>query len=104
MNREQGYGIFNNVEVSRKVSSEDDRQLIYLQYIRAVNEFVKNFTTAVKDINPSLTVSATVMPETDNGAYFYGQDVSTMGKYVDVIIDRWEQFSGHKAVLLNPKE
>ncbi len=25
-------------------------------------------------------------------------------KYVDVIIDRWEQFSGHKAVLLNPKE
>ena len=55
VNREKGYGLFNNVEVSRKVSSEDDRQLIYLQYIRAVNEFVKEYnkrnTVKLKQVN-----------------------------------------------------
>lgn len=51
----------------------------------AINEFVKNFTKSVKDVNPSLTVSATVMPEV-NATYYYGQDIPEMGKYVDVIV------------------
>ena len=55
VNRDKGYGLFNNVEVSRKISSEDDRQLIYLQYIRAVNEFVKEYnkrnTIKIKQMN-----------------------------------------------------
>lgn len=51
----------------------------------AITEFVKNFTKSVKDVNPSLTVSATVMPE-QNATYYYGQDIPEMGKYVDVIV------------------
>ena len=87
------------IDEARHYASLDGISGIQMDYIRfdgdaykfkdgtnAVNEFVKNFTKAVKDENPSLTVSATVMPETDNGPYFYGQDTHTMGKYVDVII------------------
>lgn len=51
----------------------------------AINEFVKNFTTSVKKVKPSITVSATVMPEV-NATYYYGQDIPEMGKYVDVIV------------------
>lgn len=51
-----------------------------------INEFVKSFSERVKKVNPSLTLSATVMPECENGAYYYGQDIQTMSKYLDVII------------------
>ena len=51
----------------------------------AINEFVKNYTKSVKEVKPSLTVSATVMPEA-NATYYYGQDIPKMGEYVDVIV------------------
>lgn len=43
VNREQGYGLFNNVEVSKKIIYKEDKHLIYMQYIQAVNEFVKQY-------------------------------------------------------------
>lgn len=52
----------------------------------AINQFVEKFSNSVKKVNPSLTVSATVMPEAENDAYFYGQDIKTISKNVDVII------------------
>ena len=51
----------------------------------AITQFVKSFSESVKKVNPSLTVSATVMPE-ENASYYYGQDIPTIGKYVDVIV------------------
>ena len=51
----------------------------------AISQFVKDFSKSVKEVNPSLTVSATVMPE-ENASYYYGQDIPEMGKHVDVIV------------------
>ena len=53
---------------------------------KAITQFVKTFSEEVKKVNPSLTVSATVMPEADMDAYYYGQDIEAIGKYVDVIV------------------
>ena len=47
INRTQGYGVFNNVEVSH--ISEIDRDLIYLQYKKAVEEFAKRYN----ELNPT---------------------------------------------------
>lgn len=52
----------------------------------AINQFVEKFSKEVKNVNPSLTISATVMPETNNDEYYYGQDIKTISKYVDVIV------------------
>ena len=38
----------------------------------AITQFVKSFSESVKKVDPSLTVSATVMPE-ENASYYYGQ-------------------------------
>ena len=53
---------------------------------KAITQFVKSFSEEVKKVNPSLTVSATVMPEAENDPYYYGQDIPTISKYVDVIV------------------
>lgn len=47
INRTQGYGVFNNVEVS--YMSEVDRDLIYLQYKKAVEAFAKRYN----ELNPT---------------------------------------------------
>ena len=52
----------------------------------AINEFVKQVTTAVKKINPDLIVSCALMPETTSNKYYYGQDMATISKYMDVVI------------------
>ena len=51
----------------------------------AISEFTKQLSTSVKAVNSKLILSAAVMPETYNNAYFYGQDCSVLGKYLDVI-------------------
>ena len=52
----------------------------------AINSFVKQITTAVHNINSNLIVSCAVMPETTSNAYYYGQDMATISKYMDVVI------------------
>ena len=52
----------------------------------AISSFVKEITTAIHNINPKLIVSTTLMPETENNAYYYGQDYSVISKYMDVVI------------------
>ncbi len=52
----------------------------------AINQFVSQLTAAVKAVNKDIIVSAAVMPETTNNIYFYGQDIQTLSKYLDVII------------------
>lgn len=53
---------------------------------KAITQFVETFSKKVKEVNPSLTVSATVMPEGDKDAYYYGQDIKAISKHVDVIV------------------
>lgn len=55
LNRKEGYGLFNNVEIAEKISAED-KILIYEKYITAVNEFAfkynqKNPNNPLKQIN-----------------------------------------------------
>ena len=52
----------------------------------AINEFVRQLTAAVKEVNSKIIVSAAVMPETTNDVYYYGQDIPTLSKYLDVIV------------------
>ena len=52
----------------------------------AINEFTRQLTTAVKEVNSNIIVSAAVMPETSNNIYYYGQDIQTLSKYLDVIV------------------
>lgn len=53
---------------------------------KAVSEFVRQATKAWKEVNPKLTISAAIMPEKTDGVYYYGQDVTVLGQYLDVIV------------------
>ena len=52
----------------------------------AITEFVRQATTACREVNPNIIMSAAVMPETTNDIYYYGQDIPAITKYLDVII------------------
>ena len=58
----------------------------YSQGVNAINYFTKSACEAVREINPNITVSAAVMPEPSSMKYYYGQDIDTMTKYLDVIV------------------
>lgn len=72
---------------------------IHLDYVRfggtahlyktsssAINYIVKKISVGVHKIKPNCIVSAAVMPEPSMMDYYYGQDIPTMGKYLDVIV------------------
>ena len=91
--------LFNQkIEEARYYARLDGISGIQLDYLRfegtanqynnsteSINTFVKKCCEEIRKINPGLTISATVMPETSNNPYYYGQDVATIGNYVDVI-------------------
>ncbi|MBQ9026313.1 MAG: cysteine protease, partial [Methanobrevibacter sp.] len=52
----------------------------------AITEFVNQVTTACREVNPNIIMSAAVMPETSSDIYYYGQDIPSITKYLDVII------------------
>lgn len=52
----------------------------------AITEFVKQATEAIHNIDASIIVSCSLMPETTSNVYYYGQDLSAISKYVDVVI------------------
>ena len=52
----------------------------------AVTEFVRQATTACREVNPNIIMSAALMPETTDDVYYYGQDVPAISKYLDVIV------------------
>lgn len=58
----------------------------YANSVNAVNTFIKKATSAIHGVNKNLIVSAAVMPEPSGMEYYYGQDISTMGRYLDAII------------------
>ena len=54
--------------------------------VDAVNTFVKKATSEIHKINSKLIVSAAIMPEPSSLKYYYAQDISTMGKYLDALV------------------
>lgn len=59
---------------------------LYKDPDRAINYFSKKASTEIHKIKPNCIVSAALMPEPSMMHYYYGQDVSTMSKYMDVLI------------------
>ncbi len=59
---------------------------LYKTSTKAINYFVKKASTTIHKSKPNCIVSAAVMPEPEMMIYWYGQDISTMGKYLDVIV------------------
>lgn len=58
----------------------------YENSVDAVNYFVKKVCSEVRKVKPNCIISAAVMPEPGMTEYYYGQDISTMSKYLDVIV------------------
>ena len=59
---------------------------LYKNSASAVSYFVKKSTVAVHKIKPNLIVSVAIMPEPSSMKYYYGQDIPTISKYVDVLL------------------
>jgi hypothetical protein len=58
----------------------------YKNGVKAVNYFVKKASKEVRSVNPNIILSAAIMPEPTSMKHYYGQDVSTMSKYMDVLV------------------
>lgn len=58
----------------------------YKNAAAAVNYFAKKACAEVREVNPNIIISAAVMPEPNGMKYYYGQDVPTLSKYLDVIV------------------
>ena len=51
INRKQGYGVFNNVEINNSISDEKIKKLIYIKYKEAVKAFAERYNELNKN-NP----------------------------------------------------
>ena len=58
----------------------------YSNGVDAITQCAALITAAVKEANPNVIVSVAVMPETTADTYYYGQDISSLSKFVDVIL------------------
>ncbi|MBQ2653846.1 MAG: hypothetical protein IJF83_09830 [Methanobrevibacter sp.] len=58
----------------------------YDNSVKAVNYFVKKVCTDVRKVRPNCIISAAIMPEPGMMEYYYGQDIPTISKYLDVIV------------------
>ena len=59
----------------------------YKNSVNAVNYFTQTASNAIHAVNSKLIVSAAVMPESMSSMKtYYGQDIPTMSKYLDVIV------------------
>ena len=59
---------------------------LYKKSTEAINYFVKKASIGIHKIKPNCIVSAAVMPEPKMMIYWYGQDIPTMGRYLDAIV------------------
>lgn len=59
---------------------------LYKDSTKAINYMVKKACVEVRKVNPNCIMSAAIMPEPDMMLYYYGQDIPTMSKYLDVLV------------------
>ena len=97
---EYKYSLFNSlIKDAKDYASIKGIAGIHFDYIRfpgtaykhtngvdAVTYFTKTACEELHKLNPSLIVSAAVMPEPSSMVYYYGQDISEISKYLDMII------------------
>ena len=62
INRTQGYGVFNNVEIDTQIVSKEDREKIYKKYVKAINDFASrynelNIDNPLKKINVGMNMN-----------------------------------------------
>ena len=78
----------------KKYSNFEGVKGIHLDYLRYPGtayktdggvDAINNFVRDVRNENPNIILSCAIMPETQN-KYYYGQDIETLGKIVDVVI------------------
>ncbi len=99
-NKAYAYSYMNNL-TKRIVSYAKINGIngIHLDYIRysgkayaspggttTITNLVAKITKAVKTVKPNALLSAALMPETNANAYYYGQDYTQLGNYLDVLI------------------
>lgn len=94
------YSFFNSkINEAKHYASIKEISGIHFDYLRfggtahyystsadAINYFVSQASSAVKSVNPNCLLSAAVMPEPDMMLYYYGQDIPTISKYLDIIV------------------
>ena len=94
------YGFLNSkIDEAKKYAQIKGVDGVHFDYVRfggtahlyttstdAINYFVKKASITLHKMKPNLIVSAAVMPEPKMMIYWYGQDIPTMGKYLDVIV------------------
>lgn len=94
------YTLFNSIiNEAKEYASIEGIDGIHFDYLRfpgtaykykngvaAINYFTKQACTELHNLNSSLIVSAAIMPEPSSDKYYYGQDIPTISKYLDVII------------------
>lgn len=94
------YALFNSlIKEAKGYAAIDGIDGIHFDYLRfpgtaykykngvsAINYFTKQACDALHKQNPNCTVSAAVMPEPSGMKYYYGQDIPTISKYLDVIV------------------
>jgi len=52
---------------------------------KAITEFTRQAKARLNRNNPKMLLSAAVMPETSSNAYYYGQNIPQLGRYLDII-------------------
>lgn len=52
---------------------------------KAVTKFTSQAKSYINKYNANMILSAAVMPETSSNAYYYGQNIPQLGKYLDII-------------------
>lgn len=94
------YSLFNSIIAQAKEYAAIDGVVgIHFDYLRfpgtaykystgvdAINYFTKKVCNELHALNSSIIVSAAVMPEPSGMKYYYGQDIATISKYLDVIV------------------
>lgn len=99
-NGEYKYSLFNSIIKEAKSYAQIDGVAgIHFDYLRfpgtaykhtngvkAINYFTKHACTQIRAVNPNIIISAAVMPEPSSMKYYYGQDIPTLSKYLDVIV------------------
>ncbi|HML05188.1 MAG TPA: transglutaminase domain-containing protein [Methanobacterium sp.] len=58
----------------------------YVNGTETITSFVKRVYETVKQIKPKVAVSAALMPEGSQNAYYYGQDYAKLAPYLDFLV------------------
>ena len=68
----------------------------YGDAVKVINYFVKKACVEVRKVKSNCIMSSSVMPEPGMTDYYYGQDIPTMTKYLDVIVPMAYKGNYHK--------